>query len=144
MTQREFHAYRGKDYFGVVIATNEQLSEMGLTAGSEPKVDPVESLAQARAVAAAPRADFCNGLADIGLLTDADAVAAAKGAWPSPMDAFLEYLDPRERRDAQIEWATRATVERMHWAVLAMTSLGIATEDQADTLCGVAVPGEKD
>lgn len=29
-------------------------------------------------------------------------------------------------------------------AVLAMISFGIATEDQADTLCGVAVPGEKE
>ena len=144
MTQQEFHAYRDGAYQGVYIATAEQLADMGFTAGAAPKVNPDDALSQARAGAAVPRADFCNGLADIGLLTDADAVAAAKGAWPSPMDAFLEYLDTRQRRDVQIEWATRATVERMHWAVLAMISFGIATEDQADTLCGVAVPGKKE
>lgn len=137
MKQQQFHGYLDGVYQGVVIATEKQLSDMGLTAGGVPKVNPDDALSQARAGAAVPRADFCNGLADIGLLTDADAVAAAKGAWPSPMDAFLEYLDTRQRRDVQIEWATRATVERNHWAVLAMISFGIATEDQADTLCGL-------
>ena len=52
---------------------------------SQWRVDGVEvsvvyiDVAALRVCAAVARADFCNGLADIGLLKDDEAVAAAKG-----------------------------------------------------------------
>lgn len=97
---------------------------------------PEEILSEKRSAASAERADFCNRLADIDMLTNEEAIDAAKGAWPAPMQDFLAVLDDRQRRDVLIEWATRLTVERMHWAVLLMVSLGFATEEQADYLCG--------
>lgn len=99
--------------------------------------DPAEILASARAIAFAPREDFCNRCADLGILSDAEAIAAAKGEWPAPMAYFLAYLDAKQQRDAQVAWASCATVQRTHWAVLAMVSTGVVTEEQADTLCGI-------
>jgi len=50
--QQEFHAYDKSDstYMGVVVATPEQLADMGFFAGNEPVIDPAIVLAQARAV----------------------------------------------------------------------------------------------
>ena len=48
MTQVETYAYRNGVYYGVVVATPEQLKSMGLTDGDAPVIDPSEVIAQER------------------------------------------------------------------------------------------------
>jgi hypothetical protein len=97
----------------------------------------VPTIDDTRAGTSIDRAAFCNGLADLSIITDAEAIDAARGIWPASMAGFLTLLDKRQQRDAQIEWASCATVQRMHWVVLSMISVGIVTEAQADALCGI-------
>lgn len=102
----------------------------------EPTVDEI------RLGSAIDRAVFCNRIADLGVITDKEAVAAAKGNWPESMAVFLDYIgmaEPPERaatmqRRAQVEWAVCVTVERMNWLVLFMISMGVMTESQVDAL----------
>lgn len=99
--------------------------------------DPADVLAARRASARLWRGDFCNGLADLSILTDDDAIAAARGEWPASMEYFLGYLTAAQARAARIEWASCANVERMHWLILSMISVGVVTEAQADQLFGI-------
>jgi len=49
--QQEFHAYTDDGYYGIVMATPEQLAEMGFTVG-EPPPPPTEAEVAAKARAA--------------------------------------------------------------------------------------------
>lgn len=103
---------------------------------------PVEEEAPpVRITSFAYRADFCDGLAELGLLTDEQAINAAKGDWPEleALTSFLQFLTPAQIRRVRIEWATCVTIEREHWAVLMMVIAEVVTEAQADLLCGVAL-----
>lgn len=93
--------------------------------------------AEVRAATSIDRAEFCNRLADHGVLTDAEAISAAKGNWPEAMLFFLGYLTSAEQRDAQITWASCNIVERNHWLVLAMISMSVVTEAVADAVFGI-------
>lgn len=103
---------------------------------------PEPTMDEIRLGSAIDRAVFCNRIADLGVITDKEAVAAAKGNWPESMAVFLDYIgmaDPPERaatmqRRAQVEWAVCVTVERMNWLVLFMISMGVMTESQVDAL----------
>ena len=51
--QQEFHAYTADGYYGIVMATPEQLAEMGFTSGEPPPPpSPAAVIAQARAAMA--------------------------------------------------------------------------------------------
>jgi len=101
--------------------------------------DSAELLAQTRASAYMTRIDFCIAMARAGVLTHADAVASARGAWPEAMATFLDYLDAEQRLDAQIEWAACDTVQRMHPFMLSLASwLGMSDED-VDAIFGVTL-----
>lgn len=95
-----------------------------------------EALAEARAVAI-PRAAFCNAIADLGVVSDAEAIAGARGEWPASLGSFLDYLTPAQARDVQIDWAACVTVQRMHPFVLTLGSwLGLSEAD-LDALFGI-------
>jgi len=96
------------------------------------------TLGQIRAYTAIDRAAFCNGLADAGVITDAEAIAAARGEWPASFAGFLDYLNATQSRDAQITWASCVTVERMHEFVLLLAWWNDMTDAQVDTLFGIA------
>lgn len=85
------------------------------------------------------RRDFCVALVQANILNAQDAVAAARGEWPAPMDAFLSFLDAAQAVDVQIEWAAAATVERMHPFVLALGSWLSLSDAQMDALFGIAI-----
>lgn len=103
-----------------------------------PEPEPL-TLEHVRAATAIDRALFCNRLADHQVLTDAEAISAAKGDWPEAMLFFLGFLTAQQQRDAQITWASCVTVERNHWLVLAMISMEIVTEAVADAVFGIVV-----
>jgi hypothetical protein len=99
--------------------------------------DPAIILADTRDASAITRAEFCNALADHGIITDAEAISAARGDWPVSMAGFLDFLDAGQSRDVQIEWAACATVLRMHPFVLTLGSWLDLTANQLDELFGI-------
>jgi hypothetical protein len=123
------------------VIPGDPLFEAAQAAGEDAPFEPlpeVPTIAQTRATTAIDRATFCTRLADQGVLTDAEAVSAAKGNWPEAMLFFLGFLASAQQRDAQITWASCVTVERNHWLVLAMISMGVITEAVADAVFGIA------
>lgn len=99
--------------------------------------DPASILSATRTSSAITRAAFCNALADHGIITDAEAISAARGDWPVSMAGFLDFLDAGQSRDVQIEWAACATVLRMHPFVLTLGSWLDLTANQLDELFGI-------
>lgn len=98
--------------------------------------DAIKALMEARDVSIS-RAQFCNAIASLGVVSDAEAVAGAKGEWPASLGDFLGYLTPAQARDVQIEWAACVTVQRMHPFVLVLGSwLGLSDAD-LDALFGI-------
>ncbi|MGB1389506.1 MAG: hypothetical protein ACPG61_11530 [Paracoccaceae bacterium] len=90
-----------------------------------------------RNAASLTRRQFCLGLAQASILTAADAIAAAKGEWPTAMSAFLGFLDSNQALDAQIEWAATGSIERMHPFVLSLASWLTLTDAEVDALFGL-------
>lgn len=126
------------------VIPDDPLFELAQAAGENAPFEPVPeapTVEQIRATAAIDRALFCNRLAEQGVLTDDEAISAAKGDWPAAMLSFLGFLTTAQQRDAQITWASCATVERNHWLVLSMISLGIVTEAVADSVFGITTAG---
>lgn len=97
------------------------------------------TLDQIRASTSIDRAAFCNGLADAGVIKDVEAIAAARGEWPSSFAGFLDYLNATQSRDAQITWASCVTVERMHEFVLLLAWWKDMTDAQVDALFGIKI-----
>ena len=95
------------------------------------------TLDQIRASTSIDRAAFCNGLADAGVITDAEAIAAARGEWPSSFAGFLDYLNATQSRDAQITWASCVTVQRNHEFVVSLAWWTNMTDAQVDALFGI-------
>jgi hypothetical protein len=82
------------------------------------------------------RAGFVNGAADLGLLTDEEAIAAAQGAWPTSFNVALPS-DPSEARRAKVLWASTATISRNADLIAAIIASPIPiTEAQVDALFG--------
>lgn len=86
------------------------------------------------------RAEFCNAIAAHGVVNDSEAIAGARGEWPAPMKDFLDYLDTSQARDVQIEWASCATIERMHPFVLILGSWLQMTDKELDTIFDIQIP----
>ena len=100
--------------------------------------EPTLTIEQIRAYTAIDRAAFCNGLADAGVIKDADAIAAARGEWPASFAGFLDYLTDKQRRDAQITWASCVMVQRNHEFVVSLAWWTNLSDAQVDTLFGIA------
>lgn len=89
-----------------------------------------------RSKATLSRRQFCIAAYRAGLLSEADAIAAAKGEWPASFEAALVGLPDNVVTEAKIEWA--AVSEILRSAPLLETvrqSAGI-TEDVLDTMFG--------
>jgi hypothetical protein len=101
-------------------------------------VDPQAALAAIRAGASIGKGEFCMGLIGLGIVAADEAVSAAKGNWPTSMDAFLGYLSPKQAIAVQIEWATQSTINRNNVFVLTLGSwLDDITPEILDTLFGI-------
>jgi hypothetical protein len=114
-----------------LIAERDEL----LTKVPEPPVnaDTVEGF---RATASMDRASFVNAAADFGLLTDDEAIAAAKGDWPSSFDVALPE-DAAEARRAKVLWASAPTIRRNADLIAAIIASPIPiTTEQVDALFG--------
>ena len=96
---------------------------------------PIEDI---RAGADIDKGAFCKGLIGLGIIAADEAVSAAKGNWPTSMDAFLSYLPADLAVDVQIEWATEPRISRNNVFVLTLGSwLDGITPEILDTLFGI-------
>lgn len=107
-----------------------------------PVIDPAEVLAQWREVRVVSRADFLTAAKRAGILTQAEAVLAAKGDMPAAFQAIIdgavtaEQLTQQEAEDALILWAGLSEVRRNH-PLIALFAAGMGyTDAQIDALFG--------
>jgi hypothetical protein len=85
--------------------------------------------------AAISRRQLLIALTSAGLITDAEALAAAQtGAVPAVIDAFFGTLPPAQQTAARITWATMTQVERHHPLVQGVIDANLATAEQVDAL----------
>ena len=112
---------------------------------ADPATNAVEidwdlALIQFRDKAVMPKADFVNLAADVGLVSDADAVDAARGGWPSAFDTAIASLDAKGQREAKVTWAGVTEVRRDAPLLTAIVAAGLATEAALDALFGWVEP----
>ncbi len=89
------------------------------------------------------RRQLLLAMAGAGLITDAEALAAATtGAVPAAIDAVFAQLPAAEALAARITWATMGVAERDHALITALIAAGLATSAEVDALfvAGAAIP----
>lgn len=96
--------------------------------------DTALDLAEWRASAVVTKIEFINRAADAGIITNADAMIAARGEWPGAMADFLLLLNEKQKREAVVEWGQSTVVERANAFIMAMGSWLSLTEEQIDAL----------
>ena len=89
-----------------------------------------------RSTATLSRRQFCIAAYRAGLLSEADAVAAAKGEWPASFDAALVGLPTNVITEAKIEWAAVSEIQRSAPLLETVRQSAGATEDVIDTMFG--------
>lgn len=81
------------------------------------------------------RRQLLIALAQAGLITEAEALAAARtGDVPAAIDAVFAQLPGEQALAARITWATMTRVERSHPLVQAIINAQLATAEQMDAL----------
>lgn len=72
--------------------------------------DPGLTVEERRSVATLPRGTFCSRLRRLGVLSNAEAVVAARGGWPDAFANFTARMSEDEAAEAQIEWAAAQNI----------------------------------
>jgi hypothetical protein len=81
------------------------------------------------------RRQLLIALAQAGLITEAEALAAARtGEVPAAIDAVFSALPKEQALAARITWATMTVVERNHPLIQAVINANLATAEQVDAL----------
>ena len=93
-------------------------------------------LADWRGQATLHRRDFCIALKRAGVLPVAEAIAAAKGDWPTAFETALNALTQDEQDEAQIEWASVVEIRRNHPMIAMLGAAAGMTDVQVDALFG--------
>lgn len=97
-----------------------------------------EALAGRRAEAKLSRQAFCLALFRQGMLSEADAIAAAKGDWPASLDDMLAGLSSADAAEARIVWATSTEVRRLHPLLAAIAAHMSVADETLDAMFGIA------
>jgi phage-related tail fiber protein len=79
---------------------------------------------------------FCVRLAQLGIMTSAEAISAARGDWPTSFDGALTQLGD-DALEAQVSWATATDVSRNHPLILLLMGFKSITEETVDQLFGL-------
>lgn len=93
-------------------------------------------LAEWRYNATLSRRQFCIAAYRAGLLSEADAVLAAKGEWPASFDAALTGLPANVVTEAKIEWAAVSEIRRSAPLLETVRQSNGVTEEALDTMFG--------
>lgn len=98
---------------------------------------PAPTLADLRAASSLPRSDFLLRCVTVGILSQDDALLAARGEIPAAFASVVEGWTEAERFEVKLRWAALTQVERNHPLILSMaTQMGI-TDEQLDMLFGL-------
>ena len=89
-----------------------------------------------RSNATLSRRQFCIAAYRAGLLSETDAVLAAKGEWPASFDAALVGLPANVVTEAKIEWAAVSEIRRSAPLLETVRQSAGVTEDVIDTMFG--------
>lgn len=126
---------RGAEYEAAIAA--------GVGEYAGPIVDPAPTpeqqaarLAAWRAARVLPRSQFCTALLRAGLLTSQEAIAAAAGATPQPLEDAITLLPDADRDEARILWAGLTEVHRSHPLIELVAWSNDMTAEQVDALFG--------
>ena len=96
-----------------------------------------------RAGASLSRSQFCIALKRVRILSQAEAVEAAKGGWPASFDPFLTDLPPEagiDPEEAVILWGAVTIIERMHPLFELVRQFHGMPPHEADALFGYEAP----
>lgn len=93
-------------------------------------------LAMRRAGASLSRSEFCLGLVDLGILTIAEGIAAARGDLPDPLAGMLEGFSAGQAAQTAIAWAALGRVDRLDPIVLMIAGQVGLSAGQLDQLFG--------
>lgn len=94
-------------------------------------------LSRWRSGATLSRREFCIAAYRAGLLSEADAIEAAKGEWPASFDAALVGLPANVVTEAKIEWAAVSEIRRSAPLLETVRQSAGVTEDVLDTMFGL-------
>jgi hypothetical protein len=100
-----------------------------------------EALARNRDRTAITRRALCMACRGIGLFTNDQAVAAARGEWPALLMSALDGLSDNQKADAQMEWSDVSTVRRNAPLILLLQWHLDFTDAQVDALFGIGGQG---
>jgi hypothetical protein len=106
-----------------------------------PEVDPVAVLADVRDATTITRRALCMACRDVGLFTNDEAIAAARGEWPAALVSALAGLTDDQKADAQMEWSDVTTVRRTAPLILLLQDHLNYTDVQVDALFGIGGQG---
>lgn len=90
------------------------------------------------------RRDFCIKAYEAGLLSEEDAVTAAKGDWPSAFTSALSGLTSSEIVAAKIEWASATLVRRNAPLLETVRASQDISENVVDAIFGLVEQQLKD
>lgn len=90
-----------------------------------------------RARASLPKFEFLRQCVLAGLLTEADALSAARGDIPAAFAPVVAGWSEAERFEAELRWASLSQVDRMHPLIIAVADQAGVTIEQLDQLFGI-------
>ncbi|MDO6589456.1 hypothetical protein DS901_06685 [Loktanella sp. D2R18] len=102
---------------------------------------PDAMLAALRDATTITRRALCIACRDAGLLTNTEAIAAARGDWPALVMTALDGLTDDQKADAQMEWSDVTTVRRTAPLILLLQDHLNYTDAQVDALFGIGGQG---
>ena len=117
----------------IVIGKSER-SEAPLGDADLAHLPGVDSVRESSSIT---RRALCMACRDVGLFTNDDAIAAARGEWPTSLMTALDGLSDDQRADAQMEWSDVTTVRRMSPLILLLQWHLDYTDAQVDALFGI-------
>jgi hypothetical protein len=95
-------------------------------------------IAETRETTTITRRALCIACRDVGLFTNEDAIAAARGEWPALLMTALDGLTDNQKADAQMEWSDVSTVRRTAPLIALLQWHLNYTDAQVDALFGIA------
>jgi hypothetical protein len=99
---------------------------------------PTPDLEFLRARANLPKFEFLRQCVLAGLLTEADALSAARGDIPAAFAQVVAGWSEAERFEAELRWASLSQVDRMHPLIIAVADQAGITVEQLDLLFGIS------
>ena len=93
----------------------------------------------ARNQASLSRIEFLLAAKNAGLITEADAEAAAESKIPPSMLPLFDAMTPEQQFEAKIRWKAATIIERMNPFILQWAGILGVTDEQLDALFNVTI-----